>query len=113
MITTNLTTRNQVKLLEYWLTNPGNEQVMSKIVFVPLTDEMVFERPDMIAGPITTYQPTISERHNRSVSRKKSFQVSGAYLKGDLINGVDVVYVRDRLIRGFNRKKYRGLNRGI
>ncbi len=72
---------------------------MSKIVFVPLTDEMVFERPDMITGPVTTYQPDIPKKSGRSSNTKKSWIVSGAYLKGDLVNGLDVVYVGDKPAR--------------
>ena len=70
---------------------------MSKIVFVPLTDEMVFDRPNMITGPITAYQSNISkEKHHRSDNKKQSLQVPAAYLKGDLVNGLDVVYVGDK-----------------
>jgi len=65
---------------------------MSKIVFVPLTDEMVFEHPEMITGPITTYKPTTSSRDNRFLSSKESLHASGTYLKGDMVNGFDVVY---------------------
>ena len=68
---------------------------MSKIVFVPLTDELVFEHPDLITGPITAYRPTISNRSDRSDSTKGSLQVSRAYLEGDLLNGFDVVYISD------------------
>ncbi len=69
---------------------------MSKIVFVPLTDEMMFERPDMITGPITAYRSGVSKNENRSFSTKESSQASGAYLRGDLVNGLDVVYVGDQ-----------------
>ena len=72
---------------------------MSKIVFVPLTDEMVFEHPNMIAGPITTYRPINCKKDGRSVSKSESVQESGVYLKGDLINGFDVVYVDDKLTK--------------
>ena len=65
---------------------------MSKIVFVPLTDEMVFEHPEMITGPIMTYKPTTSRTDNRSLSSKESLHASGVYLKGDMVNGFDVVY---------------------
>ncbi len=84
---------------------------MSKIVFVPLTDEMVFERPDMITGPITAYQPVISDKGNLLAKKKKSTVVAGAYLKGDLVNGLDVIYVDDKLGRRTRAKRYRGLNR--
>ena len=86
---------------------------MSKIVFVPLTDEMIFERPDMITGPIMTYKSAIFENRNRCVSARESLQASGAYLKGDLVNGLDVVYDTDKPTRRIKAKKYRGLSRGI
>ena len=69
---------------------------MSKIVFVPLSDEILYDRPDMITGPITTYRPAISNNKNRSLSSKEPCQSSGAYLKGDLVNGLDVVYAVDK-----------------
>ena len=86
---------------------------MSKIVFVPLTDEMVFEHPEMIVGPITTYRPIIPKKDGWPVSKNESFQESGIYLKGDLVNGFDVVYVGDKPIRKIRAKQYRGSNRGI
>ena len=92
MITINLTPRNQIKLLQFWLANSAIEQEMSKIVFVPLTDEMVFERPELITGPIMTYKPVTSRKSNRSFSSKESFRTSGACLKGDMVNGFDIVY---------------------
>ena len=92
MITINLTSRNQIKLLQFLLANSVVEQEMSKIVFVPLTDEMVFEHPELITGPITTYKPVTSGKSNRFLSSKESLRASGAYLKGDMVNGFDVVY---------------------
>ena len=92
MITINLTPRNQVKLLQFWLANSAIEQEMSKIVFVPLTDEMVFEHPELITGPITTYKPVISRKSNRILRSKESLRTSGACLKGDMVNGFDVAY---------------------
>jgi len=92
VITINLTSRNQIKLLQFWLANSAVEQEMSKIVFVPLTDEMVFEHPELIAGPITTYKPVTSKMSNRFLSSKESLRTSGACLKGDMVNGFDVVY---------------------
>ena len=92
MITINLTSRNQIKLLQFWLANSAVEQEMSKIVFVPLTDEMVFEHPELITGPIMTYKPVNSRKSNRFLSSKESLRASGAYLKGDMVNGFDVVY---------------------
>ena len=92
MITINLTPRNQIKLLQFWLANSAVEQEMSKIVFVPLTDEMVFEHPELITGPITTYKPATSRKSDRFLSSKESLRASGAYLKGDMVNGFDVVY---------------------
>ena len=92
MITINLTSRNQIKLLQFWLANSAVEQEMSKIVFVPLTDEMVFEHPELITGPITTYKPVTSRKSNHLFSSKESFRTSGARLKGDMVNGFDVVY---------------------
>ena len=92
MITINLTSRNQIKLLQFWLANSAVEQEMSKIVFVPLTDEMVFEHPELITGPITTYKPVTSRKSNRFLSSKESLRTSGASLKGDMVNGFDVVY---------------------
>ena len=65
---------------------------MSKIVFVPLTDEMVFEHPELITGPITTYKPVTSSKSNRCLNSKESLRTSGACLKGDMVNGFDVVY---------------------
>jgi len=65
VITINLTSRNQIKLLQFWLANSAGEQEMSKIVFVPLTDEMVFEHPELITGPITAYKPVNSRKSNR------------------------------------------------
>jgi len=65
---------------------------MSKIVFVPLTDEMVFEHPELITGPITTYKPVSSRKSNHFLSSKESLRTSGALLKGDMVNGFDVVY---------------------
>ena len=73
---------------------------MSKIVFVPLTDEMVFERPEMITGPITTYKATTLTADDRSLNTKKSLHVPGAYLKGDMVSGFDVVYLSDEPIKG-------------
>ena len=92
MITINLTSRNQIKLLQFWLANSAGEQEMSKIVFVPLTDEMVFEHPELITGPIMTYKPVNSRKSNRFLSSKESRRTSGACLKGDMVNGFDVVY---------------------
>lgn len=77
------------------MTNYRSEQAMSRIMFIPLTDEMLFDRPDLITGPITTYRPAISEYRSRSVSSMRSVQVPVAYLKGDLVNGLDVVYQND------------------
>jgi len=68
------------------------EQEMSKIVFVPLTDEMVFEHPELITGPITTYKPVTSRKSSRLLGSKESLRTSGACLKGDMVNGFDVVY---------------------
>jgi hypothetical protein len=92
VITINLTSRNQIKLLQFWLANSAVEQEMSKIVFVPLTDEMVFEHPELITGPITAYKPVNSRKSNRFLSCKESSRTSGACLKGDMVNGFDVVY---------------------
>ena len=92
MITINLTPRNQIKLLQFWLANSAVEEEMSKIVFVPLTDEMVFEHPELITGPITTYKPVNSRKSNRLLGSKESLRTSGAYLKGDMVNGFDIVY---------------------
>ena len=92
MITTNLKPLNQIKLLQFWLANSTFEQEMSKIVFVPLTDEMVFEHPEMITGPITTYKPATSRKGSPSLSSKESLHVSGVDLKGDMVNGFNVVY---------------------
>jgi hypothetical protein len=92
VITINLTSRNQIKLLQFWLANSTVEQEMSKIVFVPLTDEMVFEHPELITGPITTYKPVTSRKSNRFLSSRESLRTSGACLKGDMVNGFDVVY---------------------
>ena len=65
---------------------------MSKIVFVPLTDEMVFEHPELITGPITTYKPVTSRQNDRFLTAKDPLRTSGACLKGDMVNGFDVVY---------------------
>ena len=72
---------------------------MSKIVFVPLTDEMVFEHPEMIAGPITTYKAASLRKDNRPLNTVKSLGASGAYLKGDMVSGFDVVYAVDKPIK--------------
>ena len=96
MITINLTLRNQIKLLQFWPAISAVERKMSKIVFVPLTDEMVFEHPEMITGPITTYKPTTSRTDNRSLCSKESLHASKVYLKGDMVNGIDVVYAREK-----------------
>ena len=92
MITINPTLRNQIKSLQFWLVNSAFERKMSKIVFVPLTDEMVYEHPEMITGPITTYKPNTSRTDNQSLSSKKSLHAPKIYLKGDLVTGIDVVY---------------------
>ena len=68
---------------------------MSKIVFVPLTDDMMFERPDMIKGPITAYQTGVFRKDVQSASAKESLRSPAAYLQGDLVNGLNVVYVGD------------------
>ena len=86
---------------------------MSKIVFVPLTDEMVFERPELIAGPITAYQPTMLKKSHVPGSTKESCRASRAYLEGDLVNGFNVVYVGDKPRISNNAKKYRDFKRGI
>ena len=96
MITINPTLRNQIKLLQFWLAISAVERKMSKIVFVPLTDEMVFEHPEMITGPITTYKPTTSRTDNSSLCSKESLHASKVYLKGDMVNGIDVVYAREK-----------------
>ena len=96
MITINPTLRNHVKSLQFWLVSSAFERKMSKIVFVPLTDEMVFEHPEMITGPITTYKPTTSRTDNRSLCSKDSLHASKVYLKGDMVNGIDVVYAREK-----------------
>ena len=96
MITINPTLRNQIKLLQFWLAISTVERKMSKIVFVPLTDEMVFEHPEMITGPITTYKPTTSRTDNRSLCSKESLHASKVYLKGDMVNGIDVIYAREK-----------------
>ena len=96
MITINPTLRNQIKLLQFWLVISAVERKMSKIVFVPLTDEMVFEHPEMITGPITTYKPTTSRTDNRSLCSKESLHASKVYLKGDMVNGIDVIYAREK-----------------
>ncbi len=31
---------------------------MAKLVFVPLTDELLYEHPELIAGPIIPYKPS-------------------------------------------------------
>ena len=85
---------------------------MSKIVFVPLTDEMVFDRPELIGGPITTYQPAILKMSRRSDSTRELCQASRTYLEGDLLRGFKVVYVGDGPRREINAKKYRGFKRG-
>ena len=92
MITINLTSRNQIKLLQFWLDNNAVEQEMSKLVFVPLTDEMLFEHPELITGPITTYKPLTSRKNNRFLGPKESLRTSGARLKGDMVNGLEVEY---------------------
>ena len=99
MITINPTLRNQIKLLQFWLAISAVERKMSKIVFVPLTDEMVFEHPEMITGPVTAYKPATSRKDNRSLSSKESLHASGAYLKGDMVSGFDVVYAVDKPIK--------------
>ena len=96
MITINPTLRNQIKLLQFWLVISAVERKMSKIVFVPLTDEMVFEHPEMITGPITTYKPTTSRTDNRSLCSRESLHASKVYLKGDMVNGIDVIYAREK-----------------
>ena len=96
MITINPTLRNQIKLLQFWLAISAVERKMSKIVFVPLTDEMVFEHPEMITGPITTYKPTTSRTDNRSLCSKESLHASKVYLKGDMVNGIDVIYASEK-----------------
>ena len=96
MITINPTLLNQIKLLQFWLAISAVERKMSKIVFVPLTDEMVFEHPEMITGPITTYKPTTSRTDNRSLCSKESLHASKVYLKGDMVNGIDVIYAREK-----------------
>ena len=96
MITINPTLRNQIELLQFWLAISAVERKMSKIVFVPLTDEMVFEHPEMITGPITTYKPTTSRTDNRSLCSKESLHASKVYLKGDMVNGIDVIYAREK-----------------
>ena len=96
MITINPTLRNQIKLLQFWLAISAVERKMSKIVFVPLTDEMVFEHPEMITGPITTYKPNTSRTDNQSLSSKKSLHAPKIDLKGDMVNGIDVVYAREK-----------------
>ncbi len=68
---------------------------MSKIVFVPLTDEMVFDRPDLITGPITTYRSASLNKSHPPDSTKSPVQVTRPYLRGDLLNGFDVVYIGD------------------
>ena len=85
---------------------------MSRIVFVPLTDEMVFERPELISGPITTYQPAILKKNPRFDSTRELCQASRTYLEGDLLTGFNVVYVGDGPRREINAKKYRGFKRG-
>ena len=70
---------------------------MSKIVFVPLTDEMIFEHPEMITGPVTTYKPADSGMGNHSVGLQSSDNASSAYLIGDMVKGFDVVYVDGNL----------------
>ncbi len=74
---------------------------MSKIVFVPLTDEMVFEHPEMIAGPIMAYKPVTDSKNYRSLNAKRSLDAPAAYLKGDMINGLDVAYTNDNPVKGF------------
>ena len=96
MITINPTLRSQTKLLQFWLAISAVERKMSKIVFVPLTDEMVFEHPEMITGPVTTYKPSTSSTDNGSLSSKKSLRTAKIYLKGDMVNGIDVVYAGDK-----------------
>ena len=96
MITINPTLRNQTKSLQFWLVISAFERKMSKIVFVPLTDEMVFEHPEMITGPITTYKPTTSRTDNRSLCSKESLHASKVYLKGDMVNGIDVIYAKEK-----------------
>ncbi|MFL2557739.1 MAG: hypothetical protein ACJ0US_06765 [Arenicellales bacterium] len=75
---------------------------MSKIVFVPLTDEMVFEHPEMIAGPIMAYKPVTDSKNHRSLNEKKSLDAPATYLKGDMINGLDVAYTNDNPVKGFH-----------
>jgi len=96
LITINLTLRNQIKSLHFWLFIRVFEPKMSKIVFVPLTDEMIFEHPEMIMGPITTYKPTTSRADNRSLSSKKSRHAQKIYLKGDMVTGIDVIYAGEK-----------------
>jgi len=75
---------------------------MSKIVFVPLTDEMVFEHPEMIAGPIMAYKPVTDSKNHRSLNVKRSLDGPAAYLKGDMVNGLDVVYTNNKPVKGFH-----------
>ena len=75
---------------------------MSKIVFVPLTDEMVFEHPEMIAGPITAYKPVTDSKNHRSLNVKRSLDSPAAYLTGDMVNGLDVVYTNNKPVKGFH-----------
>jgi len=100
MIAINPTLRNQIKALQFWLVISAFERKMSKIVFVPLTDEMVFERPEMIKGPITTYKPSNSRMDNRFLSSNKTLHAPRIYLKGDMVNGIDVVYAGENPNKG-------------
>ena len=72
---------------------------MSKIVFIPLTDEMVFERPEMITGPITAYKAATSKVESRCLNTKSLLADPRTYLKGDMVNGFDVVYSTCRPIK--------------
>ena len=100
MITTNLPPGNPLKLIHFLLVKSLVEQDMSKIVFVPLTDEMVFEQPEMVVGPITPYKAVTLRKNNRSLNTKKSLDAPGVYLTGDMVNGFDVVYTNDKPSKG-------------
>ncbi len=68
---------------------------MAKLVFVPITDELLYEHPEMIAGPIIPYKtnrpchrwskPSAQLKSDTSATESTSYRKSAAATKPALL----------------------------
>ena len=54
---------------------------MKKLVFVPLSDEMIYEHPELITGPIRAFSATRAASVERDAIAKSSLGAAGDGLR--------------------------------